>query len=478
MAVRRRWDLGLLKATPQQEQEMHTSQVLPAARPSPLPALLANVDASRVVLAVEPLGDHLLAVVGVAVLDRGDHEAGGSPGAGNVGGPAEEKVEDPVPPLAVLGNHLVLVLDPVVEPVLDGERVVDADGVDLLDLEASELELADDPPEGHRGVGARENVLGHEEAPHEVLILEGAAEAGNLEVEGAVILKKLPDLAKELLEVLDADVLGHLEAGNLVKLLVGNVAVVHAEEADVLLGPVLLRHAGAVPHLVLCKGDAGRGGAKVLGSIVDESAPTAANVEMPLSLLELDVVAHQIHLVVLHLLEVLVAVERNSRGVDHAVAEEGAVEVILCLVPDRHDVAAVIVVLHLLLVLPLRVSESLGDPLGQEVPHVGGDTEGVGDEVVPAETKWRRSAGSEQAGQNLQPAGPISPPNASRGAMAQHVALVREFVWVGGRASYHRDILSGSHAATTFDHGWVCSLTEDEPNFLTSRQTSSSGHRP
>ena len=48
-------------------------------------------------------------------------------------GPRQEEVEDPVPPLAVLFHDLVLVGDPVLVPLLEGERVVDADVVDLSD---------------------------------------------------------------------------------------------------------------------------------------------------------------------------------------------------------------------------------------------------------------------------------------------------------------------------------------------------------
>lgn len=42
---------------------------------------------------------------------------------------------------------------------------MNAEDVDVEDLEAGALEAADDPVQGARGVGAREDVLVHEEAP-------------------------------------------------------------------------------------------------------------------------------------------------------------------------------------------------------------------------------------------------------------------------------------------------------------------------
>mmetsp|Transcript_16731 Transcript_16731/g.33457 ORF Transcript_16731/g.33457 Transcript_16731/m.33457 type:complete len:261 (-) Transcript_16731:51-833(-) len=118
----------------------------------------------------------------------------------------------------------------------------------------------------------------------------------------------------------------------------------------------------------------------VLSRVVNEAAPSAANVKMPVRRLQPDFGADEGHLVVLHLLERLLPRDRNPAGVHHAVAEEAAVEVILALV---RDVSSVVVVLHLLGVLLLVVREELGHPLGDEELEMSPDAELEGAELIP-----------------------------------------------------------------------------------------------
>jgi hypothetical protein len=54
----------------------------------------------------------------------------------------EEEDPDPVPPLSVLGNDLVLVADPVQVPPMDRGRVVHAKNVDASNLEVGVFKLA------------------------------------------------------------------------------------------------------------------------------------------------------------------------------------------------------------------------------------------------------------------------------------------------------------------------------------------------
>jgi len=55
--------------------------------------------------------------------------------------PSEEEGPDAEPPLAISLQDLVLVANPVLVPAVDSGRVVDAQNINVLDLETSTLEL-------------------------------------------------------------------------------------------------------------------------------------------------------------------------------------------------------------------------------------------------------------------------------------------------------------------------------------------------
>jgi hypothetical protein len=143
-----------------------------------------------------------------------------------------------VPSGTVLGNDLVTVAEPVPVPSPESGRVVNTNSVNVLNLKSSALKVVDEEAEWGRGIGTREDVSIHEEAPDEVLVLPGLTETSNLEEEDTVIVKHLIDLLQEGLEVADTDVLGHLQAGDLVVQTSWNwdIAVVHAEDLALLLG--------------------------------------------------------------------------------------------------------------------------------------------------------------------------------------------------------------------------------------------------
>lgn len=200
-----------------------------------------------------------------------------------------------------------------------------------LDLKASPLKRAGVVPKRSGSVGTAEDVLVQVDAPDEVLVLPSLAQTGKLDVHGAIVLKHVVTLAEESGELLDTDVLAHLELGDLVKLLGGNVAVVHAQDVALLLGDTGgAESVSGVSGTLLSDGDTGNLGAVVETGEFGKSAPAAANVEQSLALLEVELLANKSHLVVLEFLESLLTsgVRDNTTGVDHARAEEVSVVVI------------------------------------------------------------------------------------------------------------------------------------------------------
>lgn len=242
-----------------------------------------------------------------------------------------------IPARAVLGLDLVLVADPVSVPSPESSRVVDANGVDSLDLEPGTLELVGKPAQWARGISTGEDVLVHEQTPDEVLILPGLTETSDLEEEDTIIVKHVVDLGEERTEVTDADVLGHLKAGDLVVAALGNrdITVVHAQDLALLLWNASLAKGTVAPgRLVATEGDTSN-----LSTVVDtgkagKGTPAAADVEKALARLEVNLFAHNSQLVVLELLEGLLRfdVRDDTRGVNHAGTKEPAVEVITAVV--------------------------------------------------------------------------------------------------------------------------------------------------
>ena len=85
------------------------------------------------------------AVIGVKVLVQRELENRRAAMAGNDNRPTKEEGPNAEPALAVLGNYLFAVGEPVVIPVEDRGRVVDAEDVYILHLKASCLEVAYHP---------------------------------------------------------------------------------------------------------------------------------------------------------------------------------------------------------------------------------------------------------------------------------------------------------------------------------------------
>jgi len=284
-------------------------------------------------------------VNGVEVLDAGNLEAGGGTLTGGNRGVGKEVLPDAVPAGTVLSVDLILVAEPVAVPPPKGSRVVDTDCVGHLDLEAGTLKSVDNEAQRSRGVGTGEDVLVHEETPGEVLELPCLAETSDLKEESTIILKHVIDLTEERTQVTDTNVLSHLETCDLVVATRGNrdLTVIHAQNLRlILLNANPLEAVVAPGGLVAAKCDTSDVSAVVGRGELGKSSPTAANVEHLLAPLEADLLTYDSHLVVLKLFErlLLVDVGDDTGGVDHARAEEPAVEV----------VAAVVVVTDLFLV--------------------------------------------------------------------------------------------------------------------------------
>lgn len=178
----------------------------------------------------------------------------------------------------------------------------------------------------------------------------------------------------------DTDVLSHLKTGDLVVAALGdrNVTVIHAENLALLLGDANLAHGAVAPgSLVATKSNTGNLGAIVFAGESGEGAPATANIQQSLILLELNLLADNGHLVVLELLERLLRVDvrDDTRGVDHARAEEPAVEVIttvivvsnLLLICVAGKVMLAHVYLFVCLVICARVSLTLGTSVHDEL---------------------------------------------------------------------------------------------------------------
>lgn len=307
-------------------------------------------------------------VGGVDVLDKGNLEASSTTLAGSDSRRSEEvfpdlhelislsrvaprKITHSEPLLSVLGLDLLTVAHPVTVPAPEGSGVVDANGVNTLDLKTSPLEVVDNESERSASVGTREDVLIHEKTPDEILILPSLAETGHLQEENTVIVKHVTDLRQEGTEVAHTNVLRHLKTGDLFKASggAGSVTVVHTQDATLRLGDTSLAEAIVTPlGLVTTESDTSDMSTVVNRSVLGKSTPAATKIEDRVARLETNLLADHRKLVVLQLLErlFLVNVADQTGGISHAGTQEPSVEV----------VTSVVVVTDLLLIWTESVS--------------------------------------------------------------------------------------------------------------------------
>jgi hypothetical protein len=289
------------------------------------------------------------------------------------------------PAIAVLGLDNVEVAEPVAVPSPESSGVVHANSINTksrtnqvsenppsnnitgrdnkpLDLKPSPLKRTSVIPQRRRSIRTTENVLVQVNSPNEILVLPRLAQARQLHVHSAVVLEHIVALAEESREFLDADVLAHLELGDLVEFLGGDVAVVHAQDVALLGGDASgAEGVGGVSGTLLGDGDTGDFGAVVETGEFGESAPAAADVEHGLAFFKSELFADDGHLVVLEFFESFFAggVGDHAAGVDHARAKEPAVVV----------VAGVVVGADLLHVLFTGVQEDVTSESAEQEFH-------------------------------------------------------------------------------------------------------------
>lgn len=179
-------------------------------------------------------------------------------------------------------NYLLLVLDDVVVPHLNGVSIVHTLVSHGLHFESTTLKLVDVPEERARGIGTREDVFSHKVAPDQVFVLPWTTESSNLEEEQAVRLEERLHLGHEGLVVADADVLAHLKASDLVKLVEGvdgDFTVVLEENLDLVLETEFLDSTGGIVILIFGDGHSNAVDIMVFSAIDEPRSPAAAEVE-------------------------------------------------------------------------------------------------------------------------------------------------------------------------------------------------------
>lgn len=154
-----------------------------------------------------------------------------------------------------------------------------ANGVNGLNFKTSTFKPINDKAKRRTSIRTGENILVHEQAPDQILVLPRLAEPGNLQEENTVVVQHVADLGEEGGQVAHADVLGHLETGDLVVAAGhdGGVTVVAADDAALGFLDAGLEEGVVAPFgLVAAESDAGDVAAVVHAGIFGESAPAAA----------------------------------------------------------------------------------------------------------------------------------------------------------------------------------------------------------
>ena len=143
------------------------------------------------------------------------------------------------------------------------------------------------------------------------------------EAAGSQQLRELLGVAAELV---DADVLDHADAGDLVVRAVVDLAVVGDADLDPVAEPGVAHALAGDLGLRLGQRDADAAHAVVLGGVQEQRPPAAADVEQALARLEPQLAADDLELALLRGLERLVGRREVRARVDEARPEEAAVE--------------------------------------------------------------------------------------------------------------------------------------------------------
>jgi len=241
--------------------------------------------------------DALDAVSGVQVLDKGDLVAGCGALARDDGGVGEEELPDlfllvvpcklsrdptySVPSVAILGQDLVLVGEPVSVPSPESSRVMNSDCVNILDLKSSTLQGANIIIQRSRGIGTREDILVHEKTPDEILVLPGLSQSSNLQEENSIIVHHLVALSQEASKMSNTNMLSHLETGDLIVFSFRDrdITIIHAENVALLLRDASLAKSVVAPSgLIATKSDTSSFCTIVDTCELSQCSPAASNV--------------------------------------------------------------------------------------------------------------------------------------------------------------------------------------------------------
>lgn len=208
------------------------------------------------------------------------------------------------------------------------------------------------------------------QTPDEVFVLPFLSQTRELHIHNTVVLEQVTALAEEGGELLDTDVFSHLQLGDLVVLgILGDITVVKAQDVTLRWGDTGLTKDIVTPGgLVFGDGETSSFSSVVYAGKLGESTPAAADVEKLLALLESDLLAHDGHLVILHLLEGLLTggVRDETTGVHHAGAKEEGIVVI----------TLVVCWANLVQVLRSGVEEDIGEEVAEkELEGIPGEAE-------------------------------------------------------------------------------------------------------
>ena len=281
--------------------------------------------------------DAFHSVGAIDVLDQRDLEAGRATLSRDDGGVCQEVFPDPEPSSAVLRLDFVLVRHPVPVPPPQSRGIVHTHGIHALDFETSPFELVDHEAQRRRSIGAREDVLVHEEPPNQIFVLPCLSQTSNLEEKDAVIVKHVVNLGQERAEMANTNMLRHFQASYLLVAATrhGDVSVVHAKNITLVFRDASLSEAIVPPSgLIASKGDASRLSIIIDRGIFGKSSPAASNIKHFLPIFETDLLADHSKLVILQLLQCFLSVDiaDDSRSVNHAWAEKPSVEIITTVV--------------------------------------------------------------------------------------------------------------------------------------------------
>lgn len=100
----------------------------------------------------------------------------------------------PEPSIPILGFDFLPVRHPIPVPSPQRRGIMHSDRVDAFNFKTRAFQFIHEPAQRRGRVRPGEDVLVHEEAPDEVLVLPAFPDAGDLQEEDAVVVEHVVDL--------------------------------------------------------------------------------------------------------------------------------------------------------------------------------------------------------------------------------------------------------------------------------------------